>query len=65
MFNQNGYPNAFFDKGPQKFLNPNKSNDKVNIDYVVFKVQFVGDHSFNFGKKCKCCLKMSLKKKIE
>ena len=51
MFYQNGYPHSLFEEVLHKLLNPEMSKDKEEC--VVFKVPFVGDHSYSFGKKKK------------
>ena len=43
MFYQNGYPDSFFEKVLNKFLNPEMPKDKDEEEYVIFKVPFVGD----------------------
>ena len=57
MFKLNGYPLYYFNKVLDKFLNPSTTNDNVDsnddVDFVVIKIPFIGDHSYNLSKKLK------------
>ena len=53
MFYDNGYPSFFFQNVLNKFLSPTNPKDDDCDDFTVFKIPFIGEHSYAFGKKIK------------
>ena len=56
MFKLNGYPIYYFNKILNKFLNPtinDNLNASVEDNFIIIKIPFIGDYSYQLSKKLK------------
>ena len=66
MFSANSYPVSFFNKILNEFLNNESSTvNESSEDYVILKIPFVGNSSFEFSKKLRQTLAKKFSKPIK